>query len=94
MFGKYTKAIVTAATYLIGIILFGYLTGEWDRDQIFIGAMGLVNVLGVALMANAYTGRHSAEYRRRRRYEQGAYQAPDPNPRYSSRRRQRRPDNY
>ncbi len=53
MFGVYTKAIVTAMVYLIGVVVSGFLFGTWDKQELYIGIMGLANVLLVWALANA-----------------------------------------
>ncbi len=53
MFGTYTKSIVTAAVYLVGVVLMGLLSGEWNQDELYVAIMGLVNVVAVWTFANA-----------------------------------------
>ncbi len=52
MFGSSTKAIVTAAVYLVGVVLMGLLSGEWNQDELYVAIMGLVNVVAVYAFAN------------------------------------------
>ncbi len=53
MFGEYTKAIVTAAVYLLGIVVRWLITKELNQDELYIAIMGLANVLLVWALANA-----------------------------------------
>lgn len=41
MFGPYTKSIVTAAVYLLGILVRWAITRELNADELYIGIMGL-----------------------------------------------------
>ncbi len=52
MFGPYTKSIVTAAVYLLGILVRWAITRELNADELYIGIMGLANVLLVFALAN------------------------------------------